>query len=272
MRKTFMALALAAGVIFGGSAQASEMHLHDGNCGYSTDYDVRVTADGIDFRRDAGKPGEVFMHDGHLRVDGRDMVVSADDATRLRDYEVRVRTLLPEVAGIAKEGVNIGYAAMRTVLLTFAENDGERHDMVARLDQNHRQALARIDSGLGNGVWKANDLDDVIESGIQSSVSELVGKVTGAAVTAALSGDQSKVAALEARANSLDKTIDREVNARSDELNRHADAICPKLSSLEQLQQQFQFRLQDGSRLQLLTHDNKDNKKLATATDHARAD
>lgn len=272
MRTTFMACAMVAAFAFGGAAQARDFSVHDGKCGYSTDFDVSVTPDGLDFSRDTGRPGKVFMHDGHLKVDGRDVAVSADDATRLRQYEQEVRVLMPEVAGIAREGVNIGFAAMRTVLMTFAENDSDRHEMVDKLDRNHRMALASIDNGLGKGVWKQHAMDEALERGIEGSVSDLVGKVTGQAVTAALSGDQSKVAALEARANSLDKTIDREVDKRADELNKRADALCPKLSALEQLQQQFQFRLQDGSRLQLLTHEVKDNKKLVTAADHARAD
>lgn len=272
MRTTFMACAMAAAFAFGGTAQAHDFSVHDGKCGYSTDFDVSVTPEGIDFSRDSGRPGKVFMHDGRLKVDGRDVAVTADDTARLRQYEQDVRALMPEVAGIAREGVNIGFAAMRTVLMTFAENDSERREMVDKLDRNHRMALASVDNGLGKGVWKQHAMDEALERGIESSVSDLVGKVTGEAVTAALSGDQSKVAALEARADSLDKTIDKEVNKRADELNRRADALCPRLGALEQLQAQLQFRLQDGSRLQLLTHENKDNKKLVTATDHARAD
>ncbi|WP_199100169.1 DUF2884 family protein [Dyella sp. ASV21] len=274
MRKTMMSSALVAGVAFGGAAQARNLEIHDGHCGYTTDYDVRVNASGIDFWRDAGKPAQVNIHDGQLRVDGRDISVSADDAARLRTYEAEVRGLLPEVAGIAREGVNIGYAAMRTVMITFAESESDRRRMVDRLDENRRQALARIDNGLGKGVWQHHDMDETIADGIGESVSDLVGKITGEAVTAALSGNQSKVAALQARAESLDKSIDREVNARSDALNRRSEALCPRLTQLDQLQQQFQFRLQDGSRLQLLIRDPnaKDNKKLATATERTRAD
>ena len=41
---------------------------------------------------------------------------------------------------------------------------------------------------------------------------------------------------------------------------------------IDALQRQFQFRLQDGSRLQLLAYSNKtNNKKLTPATDSARA-
>lgn len=272
MRTTLMACAMAAGMAIGGGAQAKGYQINDLHCGYSTDYDVSVQPAGIAFTRTDGHPGDVFMHDGHLRVDGREVAVSADDAGRLRQYEQNVRSLMPEVAGIAREGVTIGFAALRTVLMTFADNEGERREMVGRLDQNRQQALARIDSTLGKGVWKRHEIDDVIGQGIQSSVSDLAGKVAGAAVSAALSGDDSKVAALQARADTLDQTIDKEIDGRSDALNKRAEALCPRFSALDQLQQQFQFRLQDGSRLKLVTHENQDNKKLITAADHARAD
>lgn len=272
MRTTMMACALAAGLALGGSVHAHDLDVHDGHCGYSTAYDVQVMPSGIGFHRDDGKPVDVFMHDGRLRVDGRDVAVSNEDAARLRDYEQQVRLLLPEVADIAREGVNIGFAAMRTVLMTFAQNDDERRRMLGRLDENRSVALARVDAGLGKGVWKSDDMDEIVEKSVENSISDVVSKVAGEAVSAALSGDQSKVAALEARAESLDQSIDREVNKRADILDKHADALCPKLSALDALQRQFQFRLQDGSRLQLLAYDPKEhNKKLMTATDSARA-
>ncbi|WP_267224723.1 DUF2884 family protein [Dyella silvae] len=272
MRTLILASLFATGVVVGGAAKAHDLQVHGDHCGYTTDYDVQVTPDGIGFHRDSGKASDVFMHDGHLRVDGRDVTVSADDAARLRDYERQVRALLPEVAAVTREGINIGYAAIRTVMLTFVDNESDRRDMIDRLDRYREQALARVDGSLGKGEWKPHELDDVMEQGVQSTASDLAGKVAGSAVTAALSGDQRKVAALQARAESLDTSIDHEVNARSHELDKRVDALCPRLGSLDLLQQQFKFRLPDGSPLRLLSRNNPDNKKLVTATNSARAD
>lgn len=270
MRRTMMACLLAAGLLGGAAAHAREIQVHDANCGYTTPYDVQVLPEGIRFHRNDGAPGDVFIHDGHVRVDGRDVAVNGGDAARLRDYEQQVRLLLPEVAGVARDGLAIGFGAMRTVLATFAENDDERRRMTRRLDDNYQLAVQRVDDGLGKGVWQSGDMEDVVAKSITASVSDLVAKVAGQAVTAALSGDESKVAALEARADSLDKSIDREVNKRADELDRRVQALCPRLDALDSLQKQFQFRLADGSRLQLLMYD-KDNKKLITAREQARA-
>jgi hypothetical protein len=265
MRKTFSLLTLAVGMALGAQVQAHGLHINNDQCGFSTNYDVRVNAEGIAFDREDGKPSSVFMHDGHLRVDGRQVALSEADAGRVRQYEGQVRALLPEVAGIVREGLDIGFGAMTTVATTFAENGEERERLLTRLNRNHADALRQIDQGIGNGVWKQHEVSDVIEEGVEGTVSEMVSTVTANAVKAALSGDQSQVAALEARADSLDKSIDKAVNARADELDRRAQALCPRLTTLEQLQQQLQFRLDDGSQLQLLSrekeHDDEDARK-----------
>lgn len=252
MRSRLSLFALALGLCFGLSAQAHGIHIHHDSCGFSTDYDVRVNPDGIAFDRDDGKPASVFMHDGALRVDGRAVAVNQADAERLRAYEAQVRALLPEVAGIAREGVDIGFDAVSTVIATFAQSDTDRHRLVAKLNRQHQQALQQIDHGLGAGVWRQHDLDQLFEKGIGDTVSELVGTVTATAVKAALSGDESQVKALEARADGLDRAIDRQVDARADKLEARAEALCPQLTALDSLQQQFEFRLDGGSRLQLM--------------------
>lgn len=261
MRIAVTAITLALGLALAAPASAHEIHVHHQSCEYSSDYDVQVDASGIRFERDSGTLAKVFIHDGRLQVDGRGIAVSAGDATRLREYENNVRALLPEVAGVAREGVDVGFAAMRAVLMTFAENDSERRQLIGRLDDNHRRAMAQVEGSLDQGVWKHAAIGRALGDSIQDTVSDLVSKVTASAVKAALSGDQSKVAALQARADSLDKTIDKEINTRADRLEQHAQALCPRLQSLAQLQQQFQFHLADGSRLELVTKDKDDNKK-----------
>lgn len=274
MRPLITAIALAASLAPGLPAHAEGVHLHDQKCSFGTDYDVRVQPDGIAFERDDGTPGRVFMHDGALRVDGRAMAVSAGDAARLREYEGQVRRLLPEVAAIAREGVDIGFDALTTVVATFADEPAERSRLTEELNAQHRQALASVDNGLGQGVWRKHSVEDLMEHQVGDAVSTLVGTVTAKAVKAALSGDQSQVAALEARADSLDKSIDKEVNARADRLGARADALCPQLARLDQLQQQFEFRLKDGSRLALVDrqehgeedHDNEASAKTKPGT------
>lgn len=80
MGKILPLLALAIGLASAAQAQAHGLHFDNDHCGYSTDYDIRVNADGIAFDRQGRPPASVFMHDGQLRVDGRLVVLSAADA------------------------------------------------------------------------------------------------------------------------------------------------------------------------------------------------
>jgi Protein of unknown function (DUF2884) len=255
MRAPTLALlfVLAAGAA--APVAALDMHFSTDQCSdnYRTDFDVSITDAGIDFERVAGKPGSVFMHNGKLRVDGRDVPVSAEDAERIRRYEEEVRQIVPEVAGIAREGVDIGFSAMTSVTAAFSESGQDRARLVEKLNRKHAEALRKIDAGIGAGHWTQHDTEDLVEDSVADSVSELVGAVTASAVSAALSGDQAKVASLQARADSLNGALEREVNARADKLGARVKALCPRLARLDSLQQQWQFRLADGTRLKLMS-------------------
>jgi hypothetical protein len=236
------------------AGQATEINFSTDTCkhDYSTPYDVDVTAAGLSFHRTDGVPAEIFLHDGSVRVDGKAVAVSPGDADALRRYEAGVRALMPQVATIAREGVELGFSAMTTVTLSFADGD-QRGRMLEKLKRKQIEALREIDEGVGSGHWSANRMTETVAGSVSDSVGELVGSVTSSAVTAALSGDASKVAALQARADSLDKAMDREMNKRSKALEAKSNAICPQLNDLASLQQGWGVRLVNGKPLELMT-------------------
>lgn len=261
MKASMMVLALGLGCAW--QAQALDFHFsNDDSCGYRTDYGVHISAEGIAFDRDNGPAKHVFMHDGAIEVDGHALRVSSADAERLREYEAQVRTLLPEVARIAREGLDIGFDAVTTVAATFSEDPADRRHMLDKINAKRAAAMREIDQGISSGVWKQQELQDTVEEGVGTAVAELVGSVTSGAVSAALSGDQSKISALEARANSLDAALNKEVKVRADKLGRDAEALCPRLNSLDALQGAFTFRLQDGSALRLMSPDPDHHHKV----------
>jgi hypothetical protein len=265
MHRHFTTIALAAGLLVAGGAQASDMHGHHMQCSFNSDYDVQIKADGIAFRRDGDHPYEIFMHDGQLRVDGHAVAVSAQDAARLRSYEQQVRDLLPAMAGIARDGIDIGYSAMTTVAATLTDDSDERTRIMAKLRDRHAVALQQIDVTLGHGFWKAGDSGETFGAAVEEAVADMVGSITGDVLKDALSNDPSKLASLEARTSSLETTLDKAVEQPANKLARRADALCPRLSQLEQLQEQFQFRLPDGERLKLLSPDTDRNDKASLA-------
>ncbi|MFA6230853.1 MAG: DUF2884 family protein [Rhodanobacter sp.] len=269
MRQSALALAILASAAVAAPAQAHDMHVH-ASCSVETDYDIDVQHNAILFSRTDGSPHTVRMHDGTLQVDGRALAVSQADAARLRQYEAQVRALLPEAAGIAREGVGIGFDALTTVAATFAEQPDERSEVIRKLTAQRQRVLAQIDQGIGRGQWRQHGMDQLLDEGMGDAVSTLVSTVAARAVKAALSGDQTQVAALEARADSLDKSIDRAIEAPARRLGERADALCPRLLALDQLQRQFSLRLPDGSALSLMTvgQDHGRHEAVAGTSDH----
>lgn len=253
MRCHAMSLALLLGLLAAGGVQAHEGHSYHLQCSYDGPYNVQVQPGGVAFTRAEGHPANVFMHDGRLRIDGRDVAVSGDDAVRLRAYEQQVRELVPEMAAIARAGVDIGYAALTTVVATLAENDDRRSSMLQSLHDRRGEAMRQIDFTLGHGLWAAGSDSQLFESNLESTVGDLVGNLAGEAVSDALSGDATRLAALKARTDALDTTIEKAVEEPAEKLGERANALCPRLSELDQLQQQFRFRLADGGHLQLLS-------------------
>jgi hypothetical protein len=261
-----LAAALAAGSAGAADGQfnfSTDTCKHD----YSTPYDVDVTAAGLSFHRTDGTPARVFVHDGALKVDGRDVALTATDAQALRRYEDGVRKLMPEVAEVSRQGVMLGFEAMTTVTMTFAEPD-QRDAILAKIKRKQAQALKEIDEGVGSGHWSGDRMTETVAGSVSDSVGELVGSATSSAVTAALSGDSTRVAALTARANALDKSLSREMDKRSKDLEARVNAICPQVNDLADIQQGWKIRLTDGKPLELMTikpkgsNDSKEGKKI----------
>ncbi|MDF3980427.1 DUF2884 family protein [Luteibacter sp. PPL201] len=255
MRHAIIAAALAAALALApaaGGARGLNVSTDACKYDYGTPYDVDVARSGLTFHRTDGTPGRIVVHDGSLEVDGRAVAVSAADAEALRRYESGVRQLMPEVAAVAREGIQLGFSAMTTVTMTFAEAD-RREELLARIRRKQADALREIDQGVGAGHWSSVRMTELTAGSVADSVGELVGSVTSNAVTAALSGDTAKVAALQARAASLDKALDSEMDKRSKALEARAKGICPRLDALADLQRGWGIRLADGSPLALMT-------------------
>ncbi|MEW9622654.1 DUF2884 family protein [Rhodanobacter geophilus] len=253
---TVAALVLAIGLALGPQVQAAGVDVHGGQCGYDSNYDVRVTPAGIDFSRRGAQPAQVFMHDGVLRVDGRPVAVSSDDASRLRRYEADMRTLLPGMAGVAHEAVGIAFDALATVAATLGGSPRHRDALVRQLNQSRVEALHGMEASINADHWSRQDFADAIEQPVTAASNQLAGALTRSVMWSLFTGRASE---LEARADTVDQSMEKEMQARSGQLEARARAICPRLAELNDLQQQFRFRLADGQPLQLLT-DNRDRK------------
>lgn len=246
--KKLLPFAIAA-LFAAGSVQAGGLDV----CDIESDYDLNIGKTALTFSRDSGTPSKVEMRGGQLFVDGTEQALSAADSRRIAQYENDIRALVPEVKGIALEAVGIATQAVLQVATAFAGDSQPRS--LARLEELGAKISHRIEVSDDTSEWRDDEFDAAIAELTAELVPMMVGDITSAAVAAALSGDEDRIAEIEARAEQLEKDIETRVEARADALEARAETLCPRVLALDQLESELELRLTDGSTLDLVQAD-----------------
>lgn len=237
---------LLAALVLAATPALAKVHA----CDMDSDYDVSLSADAITFTREQGSPREVVMRQGRLSVNGVEVALDAADRERVRIFEHDARALVPEVRAIALDAVEIAFAAMTEVARGLAPDNPGLHE---KLDRARADLVTQFDRP--DDHFRIDE--DAIEASVERLVGEitptLVGEVTTAAIAAALSGDETKVKAIEQRAERMEQEIEAKVEARAQALEARADALCPRIAALDELDDALAYRLDDGSALELLS-------------------
>lgn len=237
--------ALSAALLAAGPAAAS----FDA-CEFESDFNLRIAADGLRFERDAGAPALVEMRAGVLRVDGREVALSAADRSRVRDFERRIRVLVPEVKAIAIDAVAIATEAVTQVAASIAGKNNSA--AVSRIEQLGAELVTKIERADDTREWNEGEFERNVAAFTAEVMPSLIGDAASIAVQAALSGDASAAQDLEARVQNMEKEIEARVEKRARSLEARADALCPRLAELDALEAELELRLADNARLDLL--------------------
>lgn len=245
IRTLFLAsLVLAASLLApAASADISVCDLHSG-------YSLRVEPQQLVFSRSGARPAEIVLADGRLRVDGSDVALSAADRQRVRDYERGVRDLLPEVKAIARQAIGVAFDAVTQVNAAFASDPADARAKAMRMQRLAADLGRRIDAGQD---WSDAEVERLVETAVAGLIGDLVGNVTTQALKIAFTGDEAAAAELEARAEAIEKGVEQAVEKSSADLERRAEALCPRVLALNEMAGQLDVRLPDGSRLDLFT-------------------
>jgi hypothetical protein len=250
MNKSLLALSLA---LAAGAAQAHDSHR---NMHVSCDIDSRYTLTASDgayvFSQDRANPGRIALDHGGLVVDGRKVELSADDQARLRQFDAELDALVPQSRQVATEAINIAFDALGEVARTLASHPRET---LAKLDQSRRAALREIDA---RPLFLFSHNDDAIDAVIEPILTEFVPEIAGGAVSLAfhaIFASERERDAMEARMDRMDKAIDQKVDARADALEPLAEAMCQRLKRMDALDNDLDYRLPGGARLELLSVD-----------------
>jgi len=244
MKQTALVLALLLATL---PAAARETRVQGSHCDIGTDWSVRMHRQAFVFAREDHKPGEVGIGGGRLFVDGHEVKLSEADQARMRQLNQEFTALVPELRHIVVEAIDIAFVALTEVARGLASDpkvaiaDLQRAQMKVRMEME-AQPLAALDG-------------DAIERTIQPVLTEYVPQIIGGAMSGALRaafGGEKKAAEFEQKMERMEKELDGKVELRAKELEPMAEAMCQRMKTIDRLDDELEYRLPDGGRLDLL--------------------
>ena len=220
-------------------------------CGVSTPYNVLVDSGGIWLRQPGQVPAEIFFHDGELNIDRQPVPVSAADAQRLRQLEWGTRQLVPAVAGLAGEVVDITFDAFGATVEILSGSKGKARQVARLRDDAHQY----VDRTLGRGIWEQADFGDGFEQRVEQAAESMADSLARGVMWSMFTGGAQR---MEARANKVEAQLERSMETRAQALEAHAQSLCTQVLALDQLQQALEVRYQ-GQPLGMLVVDRDDD-------------
>jgi len=226
------------------SAKDPTPALRADQCGITTAYDVLVDSGGIWLRHGPQAPHEVFFHDGELSLDGKVVVVSEADAARLRTLESGARQLMPAATALAREAVELSFDALDGVYEIMTGTTDSR-----KVRKLRREAHGWVDGSLGKGYWEQATFGEGFDERVQEMAESLSGSLARSMLWQMATG---RTAAIDARGDRIGKEMEVRLEARGQQMQLQADALCPLVQSLAVTHDALDVRYQ-GQPLQLLS-------------------
>jgi hypothetical protein len=220
---------------------------HEHKCDITSDWSVRTHRRAFVFARKDHSPGEIGIGGGRLFVDGKEATLVAADQARVARLEQEMNALVPQLREIVVQAVDIAFDALVEVARGLGSDPG---DTVADLQRAQKKLHAHMDA------QPLSALDgDAIGEAIAPVMSEFVPEIIGGAVKGALKaafGGAGSAAEFEQRMQKMERQLDTKVEARAKDLEPLADAMCQRLQTIDRIDDELEYRLPDGARLDLL--------------------
>lgn len=245
---TFPHCALLALALFFAAPVHADVSISTDNCDIHSDYSLKIEPDQLVLTRKDGTPARLVISNGTLVADNVALKLSAADRQRVIAIERGVRDLEPGIKAIAREAISIALEAVIEVSASFADNPEAARESAIRIQRSAAELDAQIAS---TDTINEVEVGGFVGKTVAVLIGDLVGNITAQALKVAFSGDDKAAAELEARADGIDKKIEKIAEKRSAALEQRAEAMCPQFRNLQRLERELEVRLPNGQPLHL---------------------
>ena len=238
-----LALALVSAAA---ATHAAEVH----GCNIESDYDLAVNERSVIMTRETGMPRALVMRQGRLFVDDRWVELTAADRGRIAGFERGTREAMPLAQSLGREAAAIAFSVLGEVAAGVSSDPSATQ---ARLAKVRGKLDARLARSVTATRFDGGDLGQGIGDALGDVLPDLIGEIVGGAVRAAFSGDTRRLQRLE----NLDAQIEAKIQPRAAALEQRAAQLCARMVELDRLDDELEFRLPDGARLNLIDIEQK---------------
>lgn len=193
--------------------------------------------------------------DNQLFVSGREVTLSAQQKSQLKQYTQGIRSQVPEIVSIAVEGVELGLKTVNKVISGLTgENSASHQKFQERFDEMQWRLRARFNHSDKSYYIAPQDFDDFdevfageFEKEIESIISESVGSIlvaVGEAMThREENNSEQRVETFDQRIETMGADIKLGVSKQAQALEKKAEKICAILIQLDDIENNLQTEI-----------------------------
>ncbi|MGX5203497.1 DUF2884 family protein [Aliikangiella sp. IMCC44632] len=221
---------------------ASTFAVAKDGCEYATDFNVNLNENQLIFSQKNGD--ELIFDKQGLTINGSATQLDSTQAQAAMQFQRESRLLVPKVADVAIEGIELGMKAAGIVMTAFFTDEPQiQQELIAPIEKLSENIRSHISpnhfnaQSLENSFEKA--IDEELEAMIETAVTKYSGKLIGNILSSVFSGDSEELKDLEFRMETLEHDIEKYVEENAEALEVKAEQLCTELAALDKLDNQL---------------------------------
>ncbi len=235
MKKTLLAV-LVSIVSLSVSAKDNQI------CEYGLDYNINISEKTVKFSGADEKTIE--FADDKVYVDGKPLRLNAEQQRYSQEFEQGTREVVPKIAEIAIDGVELGLkAATLAVSSLFGDEQEVQKDLIQPIEKISDKIKANVNDQMINTKTIEHSFDHELEQEIEGLVAKALSKysskILGQVLNSMFNSDSEEMKDFEFRMETLEHDIETYVDTQAVELEKKAEILCADILVLSKLDQKL---------------------------------
>lgn len=237
MKTTALTLSLISAAIMSSSAFA-KISMSNEQCDVELKHDLSISPEHIRII-DQDKTVIDIYRDKMLFIEGEQVDLTGAEQQLVSDYASNVRSSVKDVASIATEAVSIAYQGISVALgdhVDLSETQEKFSELEQRINEKFDPATGHYSFTQGefNSRIDNSEIDAMVEEVVEDMVPRLIGSLMMNIGSAVANGNTDF-----SQFENIGDKIEKEVEARAENLEGKAKLFCQKLRKMDALEEQL---------------------------------